>query len=239
MGSTRLPNKVLKEIAGQPLLWYVVNRVKLAKKVDKVVVATSGSVADDAIEWFCREFDVDCFRGSENDVLDRYFQCSLKYPEYQNIVRITGDCPLIDPAIIDRIIEKFTSGQFDYVSNVLKPTFPDGLDAEIFTRETLETVNRRAKLPSEREHVTTYIIFGSNNFKKRNLEADNDYSNYRLTVDNIEDFEVVEFLIKSSRPDSGYLEYISLLDKNPEIKNKNSYIKRNEGLAKSLENDPK
>jgi len=217
-------------------LEYEIKRVQLAKMVDKIVVATTVNQADDKIENFCRQIGVDCWCGLEEDVLDRYYQCALKYPEYQNIIRLTGDCPLIDPAIIDKVIKLFLSGQFDYASNIDPETFPDGLDVEIFSRRALEISAQEAKLMSEREHVTQYIR-KNDKFKKINLTAPRDFSKFRLTVDNAEDLEVVKFLIEKSSFQSGYLDYVGLLEKNSDILAKNSHIERNEGLKKSLAED--
>ncbi|MDP2586347.1 MAG: glycosyltransferase family protein [Candidatus Komeilibacteria bacterium] len=236
MGSTRLPNKVLMEASGVPLLQYEVDRVKRSNKIDKIVIATGDNNANDPIQNLADKIGVDCFRGSENDVLDRYYKCSLNYPNYDNIIRITGDCPLIDPQVIDQVIQFFEDNGYDYACNVDVETFPDGLDVEVFTKEALVESAEQAKLTSEREHVTQYIR-KNEQFTKGNLAAPADYSQYRLTVDNAEDFEVVSFLIKNCPAGAGYLDYIQILEKNPEIKLKNSKIQRNEGLAKSLQED--
>jgi len=236
MGATRLPGKVLLKVGGVPLLEYEIKRVKQAKKVDKIVVATTVNKQDDRIEKLSRKIGVACFRGDENDVLDRYYQCVLKYPQYDNIVRITGDCPLIDPEVIDNVISFFEENDFDYASNVQPPTFPDGMDIEIFKRSALDKAAKEANLMSEREHVTPYIC-EKKFFKKGNLSADYDFSHFRLTVDNKEDFEVIKFLIENSKITDGYMEYISLLTKNSEIMAKNMHIVRDEGYLKSLKND--
>jgi spore coat polysaccharide biosynthesis protein SpsF (cytidylyltransferase family) len=236
MGSTRLPGKVLKKINGVAMLEYEINRVKQSRKINKIVVATSNKKADAKIEALCKKIKVDCFRGSEEDVLDRYYQCSLLYPQYKNIIRVTGDCPLIDPAVIDQVIALFEKGGYDYASNVQKETFPDGMDNEIFTRKALEWTAKNARLQSEREFVTWHIR-NSDKFKKGNLAAECDWSHFRLTVDEQSDFEVIKFLIKNSKLTDGYLRYISLLTKNPRIMFKNTHIIRNEGLLKVLKKD--
>jgi len=236
VGSTRLPKKVLKEIDGISLLEYEVQRVRLAKKIDKIVIATTINQEDDEIQNLCQKIGVDCFRGSIDDVLDRYFQCSSNYPEYSNIVRLTGDCPLVDPVIIDQVVDFFEQGGYDYASNVLKETFPDGMDVEIFKKEVLKQAAEESNLPSDREHVNEFIL-RSDQFKKGNFVASKDHSSYRLTIDDQRDFEVIEFLIKRSQISDNYQHYIYLLDQNPEIKAKNSAIKRNEGMLKSWEKD--
>lgn len=238
MGSTRLPNKVLLKVGGVSLLEYQISRIKRAQLVDKIVVATTQNKNDDAIEKLCRKIGADCFRGSEEDVLDRYYQCSLSYPQFKNIIRITGDCPLIDPAVIDDLVRFFIRSKCDYASNVEsgKETFPDGMDVEIFKSSVLEEVASKAVLPSDREHVNEYIL-RNKIFKKKYLSAPYNWGHFRLTVDEKEDFEVVKFLIKKSDFAAGYLHYISLLTKNPRVMFKNLHFVRNEGSWKSLEAD--
>lgn len=236
MGSTRLPGKVLLKVKGVTLLEYEIKRAGLAKKIDRIVVATTVNKADDKIAALCEKIKIDCFRGSENDVLDRFYKCSLEYPEYENIIRLTGDCPLIDPKIIDKVIELYEQNKDDYASNVGQVTFPDGLDVEIFKKNILAEAAKQAKLMSEREHVTLYFR-NNKNFKKGNFKSQTDYSRFRLTVDQPEDFAVVKFLITNSRLSDGYLKYLELLKKNPKIMNKNLNLIRNEGLVKSLKND--
>lgn len=235
-GSTRLPGKILMKIGGKTLLEYVIARVRQAKKIDKIIVATTNQKADDATEKLCQRINMDYFRGPNEDVLARYWQCAQKYPEYQNIVRITGDCSLIDPKVIDKVVEFFEKGNWDYVSNILEETYPDGMDVEIFSREALKESAGKAKLPSEREHVTLYLRNDSI-FSKTNVANDENLSSFRLTVDNPEDFEVVKFLIENTTPDASFQEYVSLLLKNPNVMSKNAKIQRNEGLAKSLKKD--
>lgn len=236
MGSTRLPGKVLLKVRGLSLLEYEIRRLWLSKKIDKIVVATTTARADDAIGRLCAKIGVDCFRGSEADVLDRFWQCAQRYPGYPVIVRITGDCPLIDFAVVDEVIDFFHANSFSYASNVLKETFPDGMDVEVFTREALAEAREKARLNSEREHVTLYIR-NTRRFKKGNLEAPHDFGHIRLAVDEPEDFTVISFLIRHAPSDARYLDYVSLLTKHPEIMLKNMHIKRNEGWGKSLKND--
>lgn len=236
IGSTRLPNKVLMDVGGLTMLEYEINRVKSAKKVDKIVVATGDTVDNDEIEKFCKKINVDCFRGSESDVLKRYYECASQYDGFDNVIRITGDCPLIDPFIVDRVIGLYEKENCDYASNIEKETFPDGMDLEIFKKSVLKRAHKEAKLQSEREHVTLYIR-NSKNFKRVNLESEHDWSHYRLTVDEQNDFEVIKFLIDNSKPEASCEDYITLLKKNPQIMEKNMDITRNEGLQKSLKND--
>lgn len=236
LGSTRLPGKVLKEVNGISLLEYEIKRVKQSKLIDEIVIATSAKKEDAKIEELAKKIGVDVFRGSEDDVLSRYFECAKNYPEYNNIIRITGDCPLIDSVVVDKVIEYYLAGDYDYVSNTLKETYPDGMDIEIFTREALEKSFKEAKLESEREHLTQYMI-KNEHFKKGNLESEYDWSHFRLTVDEKEDFEVVKFLIENCPDDAGFMDYIVKLTKHPKVMLKNMNIIRNEGLIKSLKYD--
>ena len=157
MGSSRLPGKVLmKSGNGMPLLYHVINQLRYCSKVKNLVIATTTNQEDDSIEKFANDNSVNIFRGKEKDVLDRYFQCAKKY-SFSTIVRITSDCPLIDPQIVDKVIERFFSGNYDYATNTLIRTFPIGTDVEVFSFSVLETAWKNAQLPSEREHVTPYI----------------------------------------------------------------------------------
>ncbi|MEK7585312.1 MAG: glycosyltransferase family protein [Patescibacteria group bacterium] len=236
LGSTRLPGKTLMTVGDDTLLGYELRRIRRAKKIDHLVVATTTNSEDDALEKFCQESKVDCFRGSIEDVLDRYYQCSLKYSEYDVVVRLTGDCPFADPAVIDQVVEFFLAGNYDYASNVLVETFPDGLDVEVFSREALAEAAAQAKLLSEREHVTLYLR-NQAKFKKGNVAAKVNLARIRLTVDESADLEVARFLAKNLPPDASYEEIVACLEANPDVLEKNSNIIRNAGLAKSLRQD--
>lgn len=227
MGSTRLPGKVLKEIAGMTLLEYQVKRVLLSKMIDKVIVATSTLDQDNAIEDLCKKIDVDCFRGSECDVLSRYYEAAKKY-EADIIARLTADCPFSDPAVIDAAIKLFIDTGSDYVANTAPAEtskFPDGSDVEVFSMKALERANREAKDPPDREHVTFYFWKYGKDFKAAQLTRRENWSKYRFTVDYQEDLEVIDFIAREliKRNSFGHLEeIIDILDKNPEIKEKNS-----------------
>ncbi len=236
LGSTRLPGKVLLKVKGIPLLAYEIRRVQLADGIDKIVVATTTNKEDIKVVRLCNKLRVACFRGSEQDVLNRYAECARRYSQYRNIVRVTGDCPLIDPEVIYEVIKLYRLKRYDYAANILEETFPDGLDVEVFTRKALLEADRFAKLFSEREHVTLYIR-KRQKYKKGNLKAPADFRHFRFTVDEKEDFEVAKFLITNSRITDGYLHHISLLTKNMKVAVKNLSITRNEGLLKSLAND--
>ena len=237
MGSSRLPGKVLmKSGNGMPLLYHVINQLRHCSKVKNLVIATTTNQEDDEIEKFADNNSVNVFRGSEKDVLDRYFQCAKKY-SFSTIVRITSDCPLIDPQIVDKVIERFFSGNYDYATNTLIRTFPIGTDAEVFSFSALETAWKNAQLPSEREHVTPHLR-NKGNFKTINVENDTNISNLRLTVDRIEDFELIKEILNNISTNPIHLEDIlELFSRKPELIEINKRINHNEGFNRSLKED--
>jgi glutamate-1-semialdehyde 2,1-aminomutase/spore coat polysaccharide biosynthesis protein SpsF len=235
MGSSRLPGKSLAEIENRPMLWHVIQRVKRARLVDRVVVATSTAPADDAIEAMCRENGVACYRGSENDVLDRFYHAALA-EKPAKVVRITADCPLIDPEVIDRVVQRFERGDLDYASNAMVRSYPDGLDTEIFSFSVLERAWHEANKASEREHVTPYLR--SEKFRTANVENDSTslYQHYRWTVDEAEDLEFIRAVYKAfrERETFGMKDVLELIEKNPGLEKMNSEIVSNRGYYKSL-----
>jgi len=238
MGSSRLPGKSMAEIEGRPMLWHVVQRVKRASLVDRVVVATSTNPADDAIEKMCRESGVACHRGSEQDVLDRFYGAARAEKAAQ-IVRITADCPLIDPAVIDRVVRRFQRGDLDYASNAMVRSYPDGLDTEVFSFSALERAWHEAAKTSEREHVTPYLR--SDKFRTGNVESDTPatYQHYRWTVDELEDLEFIRAVYQAMRGKEsfGMNDVLSLLEQRPELEKMNAEIVSNRGYYKSLFED--
>ena len=237
MGSSRLPGKVLmKSDNGRPFLYHVVNQLRHCTKVKNLVIATTVNQEDDEIQKFANNNTIDVFRGSEKDVLDRYFQCAKKY-SFSTIVRITSDCPLIDPQIVDKVIERFFSGNYDYATNTLIRTFPIGTDVEVFSFGVLETAWKNAQLPSEREHVTPYLR-NKGNFKTINVENDTNISNLRLTVDRIEDFELIKEILNNISTNPIHLEDIlELFSRKPELIEINKHVNHNEGFNRSLKED--
>jgi spore coat polysaccharide biosynthesis protein SpsF (cytidylyltransferase family) len=199
MGSTRLPGKVLLKIQGKPILWHIVNRLKFSRSINKIVISTSTSRSDDKIELFAKGNNIDFFRGSENDVLDRVYKTALKFSA-DTILRITGDCPCVDPFLIDNLIKMFETQKYDYVAiatgagaiNIKENKFPDGLDAEYFSFETLKNTWENAKSPIDREHVTPYMWKVKGRFRNGTLYSKNDYSNIRLTLDHKEDLNLIK-----------------------------------------------
>jgi spore coat polysaccharide biosynthesis protein SpsF len=238
MGSSRLPGKVLADICGRPMLYYVHSRAQQARSLNLVTVATSNQPSDDVVESFCATSGVPCFRGSQNDVLDRYYRAA-KHFDSDIIVRLTADCPLLDPIIIDKVVQTFISGGFDYVSNCQDPTYPDGLDTEVFTWKALERAWQDARRPSEREHVTAYITNNPELFRIECMKNGEDFSRMRWTVDEPADLELVRqiYRLVGERSTFGMNEILALFDNHPELYAINAGFARNEGYEKSLRDD--
>lgn len=235
--SKRLPKKVLKVIDnGKNVLECVINQIKHSTKIDKIVIATTEKVDDDIITDISKLNDCDYFRGSEKDVLDRYFNCAKKF-NFDIIVRITSDCPLIDPQVVDKVIEKFEMEDHDYVTNTFPRTFPKGLDVEVFSFSALENMWKNAKLPSEREHVTQFIL-NHDEFRIGNIKHKNDISNLRWTLDQKED---LDFLLKViERIDTRPIlmnKVLELLENKSELTEINSWIDPDQGIKKSKNED--
>ena len=226
MGSTRLPGKVLMGVNGRTLLAYQLDRISKSKKLNKVVIATSTLEKDDVIEAFCKDYGVDCYRGSENDVMSRYYECAKKYNP-DTVVRMTADCPLIDPEIIDKVVQKFKDNNVDYCANTVPPEtskFPDGSDIEVFSMKALERANIEVQDEHRREHVT-FQFWQDKNYTSSQYIQDKDWSKYRITVDYPEDFEVVQYVfneLKNKKIFGNLDEIINIINSNNKIKEKNS-----------------
>jgi spore coat polysaccharide biosynthesis protein SpsF len=215
--STRLPGKVLEDIGGASMLSRVVSRVKKAKLVNRVVVATTEKTSDDLIVDECKQLSVDYYRGSELDVLDRYYRATQTYNP-DTIVRITSDCPLIDPDIIDSVVEGFLGKSFDYASNTIEPSFPRGLDTEAMTAEALYKAWQEAKKDYQRVHVTPYIYENPEIFNLLSITNKEDYSDYRWTVDELEDLLFIRAVYSSFNNSSfSWKDVIHLLEKQPHL----------------------
>lgn len=239
MGSTRLPGKVMMDIVGKPMLWHVISRVKHAKRLDDIVIATTTLNEDKQILELASEMGVKSYAGSEDDVLDRYYQAAIIH-KADVIARITADCPLTDPKVIDRAIEIYRNHDFDYVSTAIKPTYPDGIGTEVFSASALKKAWKEAILSSEREHVTPYIGKNQKIFSIENLENDEDLSYMRWTVDEERDLKFVREIYKRLYMEGKifYMEDIlNLFKKRPELMDINKGIIRDEGYLKSLRED--
>ncbi|MEO8934456.1 MAG: glycosyltransferase family protein [Xanthomarina sp.] len=240
-GSKRLPNKVLKEINGKSLLQIHTDRIKQAKLVDDIFIATTTNESDDQIVKIAEKLHVKCYRGSENDVLDRFYQ-AVKDVKPDYVVRLTSDCPLIDPLLIDEVIEAAKIQNLDYYGNGFEEKYPDGQDIEVFKFYALEKAWKEAKLKSDREHVTPYIrnnstYKGATMFTSNNHGLDTNYNAVRITVDELRDFEVIKQLITALGVDKDWKTYADYYLNNQEIKALNSQIIRNEGYQKSIKED--
>ena len=239
-GSTRLPGKVLMEVNNTPLLKIHLDRLSQSKNIDKIIVATTINEEDDIIEKIGTSWGYEVYRGSENDVLDRFYQAVQKIkPTW--VVRVTSDCPLIDPLLVDKVIEITQAENKDYGSNVIYETFPDGQDVEVFKFSALEKTWNEASKLSEREHVTPYIRNHSdlklgNLFSAISYKNNTDYSQIRMTVDEQKDFELINKIISELGMEQTWLDYAQYIIKN-ELVNLNGDIIRNEGYLKSLKND--
>jgi len=220
MGSTRLPGKVLLDLAGKPMLVRDMERIQRAKKIDDVVIATTIKPADDKIISLCRDYGWNFFRGSENDLLDRYFQAAREH-HAKTIVRITSDCPLIEPSIVDQLIEKFSAldPNIDYVSNIFPlRTYPRGLDTEVMNFSALERCWKEETNLAYREHVTPYIYHNPDKFRISEVNNERDLSSMRWTVDTLEDFEFVGQIYHHFGENVfSWIDILDLLQKHPEL----------------------
>lgn len=243
MSSTRLPGKVLKKIGGKTLLEVLIERLRQAKKIDKIVVATSTNKENKAIVDLAKKIKCPYFTGSENDVLDRIYKAAKKF-KADTVIRITADCPFHDPELIDNIIDFYfkNRNKYDYVSNVDPPTFPDGLDFWIFSFKTLERAWKEAKLVSEREHVCPYIWKNPHLFRIGHFESKINYSHLRWTVDDIGDLEFVKKIYTKLYQEGKIFhiqDILDLLKKYPGLHKSQESKIRDAGYLKSIKNDKK
>ena len=232
VGSTRLPGKILKEICGKTILYHEIDRLKKCKEIDEIVIATTDKEDDDKIVNEAKKLSVKYFRGSENDVLSRFYY-SAKENNADIIVRVTSDCPCIDFEILDKMLiyfkDKYKEKQIDYLSNTINRTYPRGYDIEIFTFSALEKSYINAEKEYEREHVTPYIYDKTNNFLKLSFENKEDYSEYRVTLDTIEDFIVIKNIFENLYYKNPYFklnDVVQYLNNNLHIVDINKHIEQ-------------
>lgn len=218
VGSTRLPGKVLKDLAGETMLAQVVNRLRRSRLIDELLIATTDRAADDAIVAECTKCAVPVSRGDQDDVLDRYFRAA-QLTKAEVVVRITSDCPLIDPEITDKTIAAFLGESPDYASNVLRRTYPRGLDTEVMSFAALARAWQAARKPYEREHVTPFIFEHPADFRLVSVTGEADYSAYRWTVDTPEDLEFIRAVYARFRdkPEFSRRDVLDLVDREPEL----------------------
>ena len=228
MGSTRLPGKVLMQIENKTLLQYLLERLQKAKNIDQIVVATSVNLQDQAIEDACKKLGVEVFRGSEENVLERYYLAAKKY-KAKTVIRITGDCPLIDPKIVDETIQAYSEStpSVDYLSNCLFRTYPRGMDTEVFSLKALEDAYLHHTDFYEQEHVTPFIYKHPEKFRLGQIKSNQDHHRIRLTVDTSEDFEFIKTIIQGLKGTEMSLETIlNYLEKNPNFLKINEHVQQ-------------
>ncbi len=230
MDSSRLPGKILKEVYGKPMLERLVERVRRAKLIDEIVVATTTAPNDQATVEACQKMGVKCFRGSSEDVLDRVLKAAQTH-KADLIVELTGDCPLLDPEIIDSVISRYLENGYDYVSNVIERTFPRGMDTQVFSVKVLERVNRLTQDPVDHEHVSLYIYEHPETFQLGNVAAPAELRRpeLRLTVDTQEDLMLVREIysrLYPAKPVFSLKDVIHLLDAELELKDINAHIQQ-------------
>ena len=237
MTSSRLPGKVLMDLAGAPMLQRVVERAQRARGVDAVVIATSDRPTDDPVAALGASLGVPVVRGSEHDVLSRYCEAATR-SSAARVVRITADCPLLDPAVVALVIAAFAATPCDYASNLEPPTFPDGLDVEVMSREALDRAGRDATLRSEREHVTLHIRNHPERYRMQSVRRTPDLSHLRWTVDEPADLEFARAVYAAlPEPTAGTEAVLAVLAERPDLTALNAAFPRNAGLARSLAHD--
>jgi spore coat polysaccharide biosynthesis protein SpsF (cytidylyltransferase family) len=241
LGSTRLPGKVLLTLADKTVLEHVIQRALKARSIQEVVVATTQQKENSQVADVAQRCQVKVYRGSENDVLDRYYQAAKLF-SLHHIVRITSDCPVIDPQVIDGVINKYFETEADYCSNTITKTLPDGEDVEVFSFQALERAWREADIPSEREHVTPYLKKHKDLFKIVSCDHDVDLGEKRWSLDREEDYRFLKILFEHLYTQNHYFgmaEILKFLKEHPETEKINSHVVRDEGYLKSLEEDKK
>ena len=236
--SERLPNKVLKEIEDTPMICHIINRIKRSRNVEQIILATTDKDSDKILLDIAEKFKIIGFAGDDDDVLERFFNAATSFSA-DPIVRITGDCPLVDPELLDIMIQIFLENKYDYISNTIERTFPDGLDIEIFSFDALKKAHQQAKWSSEREHVTPFIVKNQDLFRVYNYRNKQDLSNLRWCVDEEDDLLMVKQIFHEMITEQFFstADIIDLISKNPKIAEINKNIKTNEGYKKSLKKD--
>lgn len=239
MNSSRLPGKVLMPLANKPVLAHIIERLSYCKMIEKIVVATSIEDSDNPVADYCHDKGVDCYRGSLDDVLDRYYQAAKIY-HADSILRITGDCPVIDPVVVDAVITGYLSGEYDLYG--LGGGFPDGLDCTVFSFFALKRAWKEANLKSEREHVCPFIENNPQLFATGMLELFRGLEKQRWTLDEPDDYELLSIVFNNLyRENVPFLTHqvLQFIQNNPKLLSINSNIVRNEGYLKSLQENTK
>jgi len=237
MSSTRLPGKVLKKLNGITVLESLLNQLNYSKLLNDKIIATTSNSEDDVIFNFCKSKEIKCYRGSQDDVLDRYYNCAKKF-SINTIIRITSDCPLMDPQVVDAVIDFYLKNSYDYVNNCYNRTYPYGNDVEIFSLKVLEKVWEKATKPSEREHVTPYIYNNPDEFSLGWIENKENLSEFHWTIDRKEDLIFVQNIFKkiSKRPIL-MKDIIDVIKDDPSLLEINKNTNPNEGYLKSIKEE--
>jgi len=243
MSSSRLPEKIMLSGCGKTFFEHMIERVRQCNTLDNIIVATTLNKKDSIIEDFCRKMNLDCFRGSEEDVLSRY-KLAAESVGADIIVRLTADTPLIASSDIDIVVETYLKNNYDFVNNSypLPRTYPDGYNVEVFSMNILREANDEAKKPSDREHVTFFMWMQPQRYRVYRLDYKRDLSNYRLNLDYPEDYIVLKSIFKELYPKNPFFtleDIINWLDTHPTIRRVNSHIKTGEGFIKSFNEDRK
>ncbi|MCY9692370.1 glycosyltransferase family protein [Paenibacillus alginolyticus] len=228
MGSTRLPGKVLLQLVDRTVLEHVINRVRGVQEIDDIVIATTDDAQDDPIQLEAEKLGVSVYRGSEQDVLARYYEAAC-VSKAEAIVRITSDCPVLDIDVTSQVIRSFCSAEADYTSNCLERSFPRGLDTEVFTFSSLQEAYHHAKEAYEREHVTPYLYLNPQRFRLSSFVNDQDLSNYRWTLDTIEDWKLIQMIYEKLYSPSRIFSWSEVLDlykQHPELADINGHIEQ-------------
>ena len=239
MGSTRLPGKAMLDVENdKTVLYFVIKQLQSCKLIDKIIVATTTLEDDKQIANFSKQLGIDSFRGSSDNVLDRYYQCAKEY-SVSTIVRIPSDKPLIDPEIVDNVVSMFMNSSYDYITNFLpNPTFPSGTEVEVFSINALKKAWEKAKIPSEKEHVTPYFINHEDKFKIFHTENSENLSHLRWAVDRIDDLKLVRKIASKIKKRPILMkDILELFTREPELVKINKNVNREEGSLKSLKED--
>ena len=238
MGSTRLPGKVLLELKDdKTVLDYVINQLSFCKTIDKIIVATTTLTEDNDIVNFCKNNNIEYFRGNAKNVLDRHYQCAKKY-SFSTIIRMPSDKPLLDPTVVDNIVKIFNSKSYDYITNFLPSTTPGGTEVEVFSFESLKKSWNDAELPSEKEHVTNHMYNNKNKFSIFNVKNERDLSRFRWVIDREEDYILVKKIIsKIDKEPILIKDILDLFEREPELIEINSHVDKEEGNTRSEQED--
>lgn len=232
MGASRLPGKIMRTVLGKPMLEYQIERLRRVEASDEVVIATTDDPSDDVVSDFCQKLSIPFFRGDVDDVLNRYYQAAKKRNS-KIIVRITGDCPLIDPNIVNQLIRYFLSNEkrFDYVSNVIERTYPRGIDCEVFSFKILEEIHKAATDLSDREHVTRYLRRNPMRYRLGNVSYPTDESRHRWTLDTEDDFKLIQKFFERLYPTHPHFSLedgLRFMEQNPDLIKLNRHVRQKE-----------